>query len=173
MVGLNVRKWGFYDKTVKNFKPFCWWDAFRSVWMAQQNAPIENPRSKTKSRKHPEFCIPEFCGDSTHVFSSTRTAAFVRILVSASSIMRVGTSSKSVLKQPTVHVHCPSPRFYTIDSIMTHKILLGTMEVFLLYLEGPGKSNNPFVIERVKIPGTHCWNLGHPYRGSVVRDTTL
>jgi hypothetical protein len=54
---------------------------------------IENPRSKTKSRKHPEFCIPEFCGDSTHVFSSTRTAAFVRILVSASSIMRVGTSS--------------------------------------------------------------------------------
>jgi hypothetical protein len=23
------------------------------------------------------------------------------------------------------------------------------------YLEGPGKSNNPFVIERVKIPGTH------------------
>jgi hypothetical protein len=22
-------------------------------------------------------------------------------------------------------------------------------------LEGPGKSNNPFVIERVKIPGTH------------------
>jgi hypothetical protein len=55
---------------------------------------IENPRSKTKSRKHPEFCIPEFCGDSTHVFSSTRTAAFVRILVSASSIMRVGTSSR-------------------------------------------------------------------------------
>jgi hypothetical protein len=40
MVGLNVRKWGFYDKTVKNFKPFCWWDAFRSVWMTQQNAPI-------------------------------------------------------------------------------------------------------------------------------------
>jgi hypothetical protein len=39
MVGLNVRKWGFYDKTVKNFKPFCWWDAFRSVWMTQQNAP--------------------------------------------------------------------------------------------------------------------------------------
>jgi hypothetical protein len=38
---------------------------------------------------------------------------------------------------------------------MTHKILLGTMEVFLLYLEGPGKFNNPFVIERVKIPGTH------------------
>jgi hypothetical protein len=37
---LNVRKWGFYDKTVKNFKPFCWWDAFRSVWMTQQNAPI-------------------------------------------------------------------------------------------------------------------------------------
>jgi hypothetical protein len=57
---------------------------------------IENPRSKTKSRKHPEFCIPEFCGDSTHVFSSTRTAAFVRILVSASSIMRVGTSSTLV-----------------------------------------------------------------------------
>jgi hypothetical protein len=23
------------------------------------------------------------------------------------------------------------------------------------YLKGPGKSNNPFVIERVKIPGTH------------------
>jgi hypothetical protein len=41
MVGLNVRKWGFYDKTVKNFKPFCWWDAFRSVWMTQQNAPSE------------------------------------------------------------------------------------------------------------------------------------
>jgi hypothetical protein len=39
MVGLNVRKWGFYDKTVKNFKPFCWWDAFRSIWMTQQNAP--------------------------------------------------------------------------------------------------------------------------------------
>jgi hypothetical protein len=39
MVGWNVRKWGFYDKTVKNFKPFCWWDAFRSVWMTQQNAP--------------------------------------------------------------------------------------------------------------------------------------
>jgi hypothetical protein len=30
------------------------------------------------------------------------------------------------------------------------------MEVFPLYLEGPGKSNNPFVIEREeKIPGTH------------------
>jgi hypothetical protein len=42
MVGLNVRKWGFYDKTVKNFKPFCWWDAFRSVWMTQQNAPTES-----------------------------------------------------------------------------------------------------------------------------------
>jgi hypothetical protein len=42
MVGLNVRKWGFYDKTVKNFKPFCWWDAFRSVWMTQQNAPINS-----------------------------------------------------------------------------------------------------------------------------------
>jgi hypothetical protein len=41
MVGLNVRKWGFYDKTVKNFKPFCWWDAFRSIWMTQQNAPTE------------------------------------------------------------------------------------------------------------------------------------
>jgi hypothetical protein len=40
MVGLNVRKWGFYDKTVKNVKPFCWWDAFRSIWMTQQNAPI-------------------------------------------------------------------------------------------------------------------------------------
>jgi hypothetical protein len=40
MVGLNVRKWGFYDKTVKNFKPFCWWDAFRSIWMTQQNAPV-------------------------------------------------------------------------------------------------------------------------------------
>jgi hypothetical protein len=25
----------------------------------------------------------------------------------------------------------------------------------LQYLEGPGKSNNPFLIERVKIPGTH------------------
>jgi hypothetical protein len=47
------------------------------------------------------------------------------------------------------------PILYTIDTIMTHKILLGTMEVFPLYLEGPGKSNNPFVIERVKIPGTH------------------
>jgi hypothetical protein len=43
MVGLNVRKWGFYDKTVKNFKPFCWWDAFRSVWMTQQNAPTDTP----------------------------------------------------------------------------------------------------------------------------------
>jgi hypothetical protein len=47
MVGLNVRKWGFYDKTVKNFKPFCWWDAFRSVWMTQQNAPTGTQGGET------------------------------------------------------------------------------------------------------------------------------
>jgi hypothetical protein len=32
---------------------------------------------------------------------------------------------------------------------------LGMISGLGKYLEGPGKSNNPFVIERVKIPGTH------------------
>jgi hypothetical protein len=65
MVGLNVRKWGFYDKTVKNFKPFCWWDAFRSVWMTQQNAPSASHRvadlqcfnPRTTDVEHPMFAL--------------------------------------------------------------------------------------------------------------------
>jgi hypothetical protein len=51
MVGLNVRKWGFYDKTVKNFKPFCWWDAFRSVWMRTYYDHGRNPTTPLFKRQ--------------------------------------------------------------------------------------------------------------------------
>jgi hypothetical protein len=69
MVGLNVRKWGFYDKTVKNFKPFCWWDAFRSVWMTQQNAP-----SVIKFLVHDYVKKEEICNNDFYIYLISLTS---------------------------------------------------------------------------------------------------